>query len=127
MPRPCALQSSRSSPVLLKPWAKPGWGDGTSTQPVRRRHGGGHRAARVKTGNADPGICSTAHQRPQPLLSRTSHTGKLADDLQKADLKLKSSEWALAVVGLGILVGLLVAFRYGSPIAFSPARSSSTS
>jgi tight adherence protein B len=56
----------------------------------------------------------------QPMLSRSSHTGKLADDLQKADLKLKSSEWILAVAGVGVVVGLLVALRYGSAILFLP-------
>jgi tight adherence protein B len=75
---------------------------------------------RVKTGNAIRDLLDGLTSGLNPLLSRTSHTGKLADDLQKADLKLKSSEWLLAVVGLGILVGLLVAFRYGQPIAFLP-------
>ena len=75
---------------------------------------------RVKTGNALRDLLDALTSGLNPLLSRTSHTGKLADDLQKADLKLKSSEWLLAVVGLGILVGLLVALRYGSPLAFVP-------
>src|ERR1700733_254211 len=75
---------------------------------------------RVKTGNALRDLLDGLTSGLNPLLSRTSHTGKLADDLQKADLKLKSSEWLLAVVGLGVLVGLLVALRYGSPIAFVP-------
>ena len=75
---------------------------------------------RVKTGNAIRDLLDGLTSGLNPLLSRTSHTGKLADDLQKADLKLKSSEWLLAVVGLGILVGLAVAFRYGQPIAFVP-------
>src|ERR1700692_4562665 len=75
---------------------------------------------RVKTGNAIRDLLDGLTNSINPLLSRTSHTGKLADDLQKADLKLKSSEWLLAVVGLGVLVGLLVACRYGSPIAFVP-------
>src|SRR6202051_5184544 len=75
---------------------------------------------RVKTGNAIRDLLDGLTNSLNPLLSRTSHTGKLADDLQKADLKLKSSEWLLGVVGLGVLVGLLVALRYGSPIAFVP-------
>ena len=75
---------------------------------------------RVKTGNAIRDLLDGLTSGLNPLLSRTSHTGKLADDLQKADLKLKSSEWLLAVVGLGVLVGLLVAFRYGQPLAFIP-------
>jgi tight adherence protein B len=75
---------------------------------------------RVKTGNALRDLLDGLTSGLNPLLSRTSHTGKLADDLQKADLKLKSSEWLLAVVGLGVLVGLLVAFRYSQPLAFIP-------
>src|SRR3984885_14363587 len=72
---------------------------------------------RAKSGNALRDMLDGVTNGLNPLLSRTSHTGKLADDLQKADLKLKSSEWLLAVVGLGVLVGLLVAFRYGQPLA----------
>ncbi len=75
---------------------------------------------RVKTGNALRDLLESVTNGLNPLLSRTSHTGKLADDLQKADLKLKSSEWLLAVIGLGVMVGLLVALRFGSPIAFVP-------
>ncbi len=48
-----------------------------------------------------------------PLLARTSHTGKLADDLQRADLRIKSSEWVLAVLGIGLLLGVILALRYG--------------
>jgi len=55
-----------------------------------------------------------------PILSRSSHTGKLADDLQKADLKIKSSEWLLAVVGIGVLVGIIVAARFGAVLLFIP-------
>jgi len=51
---------------------------------------------RVKTGNAIRDLLEGLTNSLNPLLSRTSHTGKLADDLQKADLKLKSSEWLLA-------------------------------
>ncbi len=51
-----------------------------------------------------------------PVLARTSHSGKLADDLQKADLKIKSSEWVLATVGIGLLVGGGLALRYSNPV-----------
>jgi len=54
------------------------------------------------------------------LMARSSRTGKLADDLARADLKLKSSEWVLAVAGVGVLVGALAALRFGSIIAFFP-------
>lgn len=54
------------------------------------------------------------------LMSRSSRTGKLAEDLARADLKLKSSEWVLIVIGAGVLLGLLVAVRFASLVAFLP-------
>jgi tight adherence protein B len=75
---------------------------------------------RVKTGNALRDLIESITAGLNPVLSRTSHTGKLADDLQKADIKLKSSEWILMVAGLGTFIGLLVALRFGSLIAFFP-------
>ncbi len=75
---------------------------------------------RVKTGNAIRDLLDSFTSALNPVLSRSSHTGKLADDLQKADIKLKSSEWVLAVVGLGVFVGVIVALRFGSFIAFVP-------
>ena len=75
---------------------------------------------RVSTGNALRDALAAVSSVLNPVLSRSSHSGKLADDLQKADLKLKSSEWVLAVAGIGVLLGLVVAVRYGTPIAFVP-------
>src|ERR1700730_12904837 len=77
-------------------------------------------APRVKTGNALRDLIESITAALNPVLSRTSHTGKLADDLQKADIKLKSSEWILMVAGLGTFIGLIVALRFGSLIAFVP-------
>jgi len=54
------------------------------------------------------------------LLARSSRTGKLTEDLARADLKLKSSEWVLGIVGAGVLLGLLATLRFGTPIAFLP-------
>jgi tight adherence protein B len=75
---------------------------------------------KVSTGSAIRDAVETITSALNPLLSRTSHSGKLADDLQKADLKLKSSEWVLAVVGIGVLTGVVVALRFGSVVAFVP-------
>jgi tight adherence protein B len=72
------------------------------------------------TGNALRDMLDSITTALNPLLSRSSHTGKLADDLQKADLKLKSSEWILAVIGVGLLTGLLVALRYSDWVLFLP-------
>jgi tight adherence protein B len=46
------------------------------------------------------------------VMSRSSRTGKLAESLARADLKLKSSEWALGVAGAGVFVGLLLWLRF---------------
>ena len=62
---------------------------------------------RVRTGNTLRDLLDTVTSAITPLLSRSSHTGKLADDLQKADLKLKSSE-------SGMLRGK--SKRFGSPV-----------
>jgi tight adherence protein B len=85
---------------------------GSSTESVKPE--------RVKTGNALRDLLESVTSGLNPVLSRTSHTGKLADDLQKADIKFKSSEWILMVAGLGVLIGLVAALRFASPVAFVP-------
>jgi len=69
---------------------------------------------RVLTGNAIRDALDSVTTGLNPILSRTTHSGKLAEDLQRADLKLKSSEWVLAVLGIGILTGILAAFRFSN-------------
>lgn len=54
------------------------------------------------------------------LLARSTRTGRLAEDLARADLKMKPSEWVLAVAGAGVLLGLLMTVRFGTPVAFLP-------
>jgi tight adherence protein B len=73
-------------------------------------------APRVRTGNPIRDLIEVVSSAVAPLLARSSHTGKLADDLQKADLKLKSSEWVVAVAGVGIGLGLLLTLRFGTPV-----------
>ncbi|MBJ7593364.1 MAG: type II secretion system F family protein [Candidatus Dormibacteraeota bacterium] len=73
-------------------------------------------APRVRTGNPIRDLIEVVSTAIAPLLARSSHTGKLADDLQKADLKLKSSEWVLAVAGAGVALGVLLALRFGTPV-----------
>jgi tight adherence protein B len=77
-------------------------------------------APRQSTGKPLRDALDSVTSALNPLLSRSSHTGKLADDLQKADLKIKSSEWLLAVVGIGMLVGVIVAVRFGAVLLFIP-------
>ena len=71
-------------------------------------------APRVKTGNPVRDLIEVASTALTPLLARSSHSGRLADNLQKADLKLKSSEWVLAVAGSGIVLGVLLYLRFGN-------------
>ncbi|HEY8674614.1 MAG TPA: type II secretion system F family protein [Candidatus Dormibacteraeota bacterium] len=71
---------------------------------------------RVRSGNPLRDLIEAITAALNPLLARSSHTGKLADDLQKADLKLKSSEWVLAVAGIGITLGALLTMRFGTPV-----------
>ena len=75
-------------------------------------------ATRVRTGNPIRDVIDSVSSALNPLLARSSHTGKLADDLQKADLKLKSTEWILAVVASGLVIGALLALRFGNPLVF---------
>jgi tight adherence protein B len=73
---------------------------------------------RVRTGNPLRDALEGVSSALTPILARSSHTGKLADDLQKADLKLKSSEWVLAVATSGIVLGVLLALRFANPVVF---------
>jgi tight adherence protein B len=73
-------------------------------------------APRVRTGNPIRDLIEVVSSAIAPLMARSSHTGKLADDLQKADLKLKSSEWVVAVAGVGIALGLLLTLRFATPV-----------
>ena len=73
---------------------------------------------RVSTGNVLRDMVESLSGRLTPVLARSSHTGKLADDLQKADLKLKSTEWVLAIVASGVALGVLLALRFGNPVIF---------
>ena len=73
-------------------------------------------APRVRTGNPVRDLIEMVSTAIAPLLARSSHNGKLADDLQKADLKLKSSEWVVAVAGVGIALGLLLTLRFSTPV-----------
>src|SRR5258706_4601854 len=50
------------------------------------------------------------------VMARSSRTGKLAESLARADLKLKSSEWALGVAGAGVVLGLLLWVRFSNPV-----------
>ena len=55
------------------------------------------------------------------VLARSARTGRLTEDLARADLSLKSSEWVLGVLGAGVVVGLLATMRFSTPIAFLPS------
>lgn len=72
---------------------------------------------RQRTGKPLKDLLDTITAAMTPLLARSSHSGKLAEDLQKADLHMKSSEWLLAVGGGGVGLGILLTLRFGSPVA----------
>ncbi|MFN2451601.1 MAG: type II secretion system F family protein [Candidatus Dormibacteria bacterium] len=86
------------------------------------RYGAGAGWAEAHTPNAGPRSPRDAIRgltdALNPLLDRTATSGKLAEELARADLKLKSSEWVLAVAGSGVLLGLLLALRFGNPLVF---------
>lgn len=50
------------------------------------------------------------------VMARSSRTGRLAESLARADLKLKTSEWVLGVAGAGVLLGLLLWVRFDNLI-----------
>jgi len=50
------------------------------------------------------------------VMSRSQRTGRLAESLARADLKLKSSEWVLGVAGAGVVLGLLLWLRFANPV-----------
>ena len=70
--------------------------------------------ARPSSGNPVRDMFSSMSDALTPVLARTSYTGQLAEDLQKADLRLKTSEWILGQTGLGIGLGALLAWRFGN-------------
>lgn len=76
---------------------------------------------RVKTGNGFRDLLDGFTDALNPVLSRGSHAGRLAEDLQKADLKMKSSEWVLLMAAVGLAAGVLLALRFGTILAFFPA------
>jgi tight adherence protein B len=74
----------------------------------------------ARRGNSPKELLNAITDALNSVMARSSRTGKLADDLARADLKLKSSEWLLIVVGAGVLVGLIAVLRFGSILAFFP-------
>jgi tight adherence protein B len=50
------------------------------------------------------------------VMSRSSRTGRLAESLARADMRLKSSEWVLGVAGAGVVLGLLLWLRFNNPV-----------
>ena len=74
--------------------------------------------SRVRTGNPVRDVIDMVSTMLAPLVARSSHSGKLADDLQKADLKLKSTEWILAIIAAGVVLGGLLALRFANPVVF---------
>jgi len=84
---------------------------------------GGQRAPqpeRVSTGSTLRDLLNRFTDAINPVMARGSYAGRLAEDLQKAGLRIKPSEWLLAVVGTGVVVGGLCWLRFGTFFAFIP-------
>jgi tight adherence protein B len=72
------------------------------------------RIVRPSSGNPIRDLFTSMSNALNPVLARTSYTGHLAEDLQKADLRLKTSEWILGQVVLAVAIGLLLTWRFGN-------------
>ena len=57
-----------------------------------------------------------------PLINRSDKTGKLAENLARADLRMKPSEWVLTIVVVSAVVGILLSLRFASyiPLVVAP-------
>jgi tight adherence protein B len=75
---------------------------------------------RPSSGNALRDLLSSILDAVNPIVARGSYAGKLAEDLQKAGLRIKSSEWMLAVAGVGVAAGAIAWLRFGNILAFVP-------
>lgn len=75
---------------------------------------------RVKTGNLLRDLLDSFTDAINPVVARGSYAGRLAEDLQKAGLRMKTSEWMLIVAGLGVVVGGIFWLRFGTFFAFIP-------
>ena len=84
--------------------------------------GGQHAAEpeRRRTGNPLRDMLNSFTEAINPLVARGSYAGRLAEDLQKAGLRMKTSEWMLMVAGIGVVVGGVFWLRFGTWIAFIP-------
>ncbi len=84
---------------------------------------GGQRPARperVSSGSPLRDLLNSVTDAINPVVARGSYAGRLAEDLQKAGLRMKASEWMLLVAGLGAAVGAIFWLRFGTFIAFIP-------
>ncbi len=84
---------------------------------------GGQRPARperVSSGSSLRDLLNSVTDAINPVVARGSYAGRLAEDLQKAGLRMKASEWMLLVAGLGAAVGAILWLRFGTFIAFIP-------
>ncbi len=66
------------------------------------------------------GLLDSLTDAINPIVARGSYAGRLAEDLQKAGLRMKPSEWMLMVAGVGVALGGLVWLRFGNFLAFIP-------
>jgi tight adherence protein B len=75
---------------------------------------------RVSSGSPLRDLLNSLTDAINPVVARGSYAGRLAEDLQKAGLRMKASEWMLMVAGLGAGVGGICWLRFSTFIAFIP-------
>jgi tight adherence protein B len=75
---------------------------------------------RIKSGNPLRDLLDSLTDIINPLMARGSYAGKLSEDLQKAGLRLKASEWLLIVATVSAVVGGIFWLRFGTVFAFIP-------
>ena len=71
---------------------------------------------RPSTGNVLRDGVNSVVDAMGPLFARSSYAGKLADDLQKADLRMKSSEWILLVFISDFIISGLITLRFAGSV-----------
>src|SRR5579872_5559805 len=88
-------------------------GEATEAQPTV--------APPVKTGNSLRDALTSVSAVLSPVLDRGTYSSRLSEELQRADLRMKPSEWVVAVLGAGALIGIVVCLRFASFIPLIPA------
>ncbi len=80
------------------------------------QYGGGEAAARPRDTSPRALLDTFMERFNKALTSRGGRSSKLAEELMKADLKLRVSEYFFIVAGLMVVMGLVTFLRFRNPI-----------